>query len=263
MSNLRLFRADCMTVLGETAPGSIHTVVTSPPYNLGKSYGTYTDDLPRESYMRWCRDWLSLLLKAVRPDGHLFLNIGASPSDTMIPYDVLQEAVKAGWKLQNRILWVKHIAVSETQSFGHFKPINSPRFMNDLHEEVWHLTPAGKSPIERKAEGVGVAYQDASNAKRWANGGDGRRCAGNAWFIPYSTVQASEQKEHPCPFPLELPLRCLRLAGVKEGDWVLDPFMGRGTTGEAALTLGANFAGIEQEQQWFDVARRNLEPAHE
>ena len=256
---LRLFHADCLEVIGQIPIQTIKAVVTSPQYNIGKAYGPDNDDkLPRPAYLAWCREWLRGLFLAVAGDGHLFLNVGAIPSDTTIPFDVLAVAIKEGWVLQNSISWIKSIAVSDSLSYGHFKPINSPRYLNDCVEMIWHLTPLGKSPIHRKAEGVGVAYQDPANAKRWANGADGRRCAGNAWYLPYQTVQSSAQKEHPCPFPLELPLRCLRLAGVGEGDWVLDPFMGRGTTGEAAHMLGANFAGIENERQWFDIAEANL-----
>lgn len=258
-SLLRLFHADCLDVIGQIPLHTLKAVVTSPPYGIGKRYSDTNDDkMPRAAYLAWCLDWLRSLYRAMAEDGHLFLNMGGTPSDPTVPYDVLTQALAAGWRLQNAITWVKSIAMSDTLSYGHFKPISSPRYLNDCTEIIWHLTPLGKSPIERKAPGVGVAYQDPSNAKRWANGADGRRCAGNAWYLPYQTVQSSEQKEHPCPFPLELPLRCLRLAGVGEGDWVLDPFMGRGTTGEAALKLGAHFAGIEKEQQWFDVAQANL-----
>jgi site-specific DNA-methyltransferase (adenine-specific) len=261
-SSLRLFHADCLSIIGQIPLHTLKAICTSPPYNLGKVYGPNVGDkMPRGTYLEWCHEWLRGLCLTVAGDGHLFLNVGGIPSDPTIPYDVLAEAIKAGWKLQNHITWVKSIAVSDTLSYGHFRPVTSPRFVNDCVEEIWHLTPLGKSPIERKAEGVGVAYQDPGNAKRWANGADGRRCAGNAWFLPYKTVNASEQKEHPCPFPLELPLRCLRLAGVGPGDWVLDPFMGRGTTGEAALKLGASFAGVELEQEWFTRAEANLNKA--
>ena len=259
MPKFHLYPAEVMGILPQLTDESIRVTVTSPPYNIGKRYGDYKDKLPRDTYLKWSFAYLKELFRITRrEDGHLFLNVGAIPVDPMIPYDVLQEAIKAGWKLQNRIVWVKSIAVSDTLSYGHFKPINSPRFLNDCQEDIWHLTPTGSSPLERKAEGVGVAYQDQSNAKRWANGADGRRCAGNAWYIPYKTVQSSEQKEHPCPFPYELPLRCMRLAGLQPEEWAFDPFMGRGTTGEAALDLGASFAGIDQEESYCVLAEANL-----
>lgn len=278
MNDVRIFNEKVEVVLPQIPAESVRIVVTSPPYNIGKRYGDYKDDMPRDSYLRWSRDYLTELLRVVRhEDGHLFLNVGAIPVDPLIPYDVLRMAVEAGWKLQNRIVWVKSIAVSDTLSYGHFKPINSPRFLNDVHEhiwhlmpradgplledeqeDIWHLTPTGSSPVERKAPGVGVAYQDQTNAKRWANGSDGRRCAGNAWYIPYETVQATEDKQHPCPFPYALPARALRLAGVKHGEWVMDPFMGRGTTGEAAIDLGAKFCGIDLDAGYCAVADKNL-----
>lgn len=266
MPQHRLYHADCMDVIPRIADESLDIVVTSPPYNLKKAYGeACKDNMPRADYMAWTQRWLKALLPKVKPaTGHLFLNVSGKPTDPMIPYDVLMEARAAGWVLQNPFVWVKSIAISDRQSFGHLKPINSERFTNDVIECIWHLTPTGNSPIQRKAEGVGVAYQDQSNATRWNSGSDGRRCAGNAWFIPYKTVQGSDQKEHPCPYPMELPLRCMRLAGVvPEETWVYDPFMGRGTTGEAAAQLGANFAGSEMVETWYHVAEANMKKAYE
>jgi site-specific DNA-methyltransferase (adenine-specific) len=164
---------------------------------------------------------------------------------------------ESGWKLQNVFHWVKSISYQERGSGGwvsrgQFTPINSARFVNDMQEHVFHLTPWGSSPLDRLA--VGVPYQDKSNVERWAGKAD-KRCAGNVWFIPYETIQSKEkQRPHPATFPLELAERCLKIAGCAEGH-VLDPFLGSGTTGVAARRCrAARFTGIDMSPTYAAAA---------
>ena len=112
---------------------------------------------------------------------------------------------------------------------GHYKPINSDRFVNDCHEFIFHFSPGGRTPLDRRA--VGVPYQDQSNIKRWAAAGDGLRCRGNTWFIPYETIQSRDRdRPHPASFPPKVPEQCIRLHGLGRAGIVLDPFLGLGTT---------------------------------
>ena len=102
--------------------------------------------------------------------------------------------------LQNTIHWIKSIAirkedvgrypgVSGNVSVGHYKPINSARYINDCHEYIFHLTKNGRVALDRLA--VGVEYQDKSNIARFgsANRSDSR-CRGNTWFVPYKTIKS-------------------------------------------------------------------------
>lgn len=147
---------------------------------------------------------------------------------------------------------------------GHFKPINSDRFLNDTHEYLLHLTHRGDVKLHRKAPGVGVPYEHASNVSRWAHTGGGNlRCRGNVWVLPYKTIQSSDkQRPHPATFPVELPERAIRLHGGADcsGLRVLDPFTGIGTTGVAAVRCGvASFTGIDVDGGDFylqEAARR-------
>ena len=161
------------------------------------------------------------------------------------------------FKLQNTIHWVKSIAIDREaagaaagldrdMAVGHYKPINSDRFVNDCHEFIFHFSPGGRTPLDRRA--VGVPYQDPSNIKRWAAAGGGLRCRGNTWFIPYDTIQSRDRdRPHPASFPPKIPEQCLRLHGVERAGTVLDPFMGLGSTAIAAGRLGLDFVGIEMD----------------
>lgn len=261
-TSVYLRHGDCVNVLrnADDWQEQFDVIVTSPPYNLGKDYGAgVSDKRSPAQYLDWVDDWLRLLKVVLKPGGSLFLNIGSKPSSPMLPFQVLGVA-SSNWKLQNTIHWIKSVTIPDGAggevTRGHFKPINSPRFLNDLHEYVFHLTHDGKVPIERKAKGVGTTYTDKSNVGRWAGQAD-LKCRGNVWFMPYETIQSTDKhRPHPATFPVELPERCIRLHG---GDLrtlnVLDPFVGLGSTVVAAVRCGVNYvAGIDANQDYLKYA---------
>jgi site-specific DNA-methyltransferase (adenine-specific) len=150
---------------------------------------------------------------------------------------------------------VKSISIQD-DTVGHFKPINSKRFLNNNHESIFHFTLDGKVPIDRLA--VGVPYKDKTNIARRGHQQD-KRCAGNVWYIPYETVQSKTEKfNHPAGFPVALPERCIRLTGHDNGV-VLDPFMGTGSTLVAAERCGWQGIGIDVDQQYADTAIQRLQ----
>jgi len=266
-ARLRFFLGDCVSVMPALEPASVGVIVTSPPYNLGIKYRSYRDDLPRTEYLNWTDRWLRAASAAVAPGGSLFLNVGAKPTDPWIPLEVAQVA-RRYFKLQNTIHWVKSIAIDREAvgaaagfdkdvAVGHYKPINSDRFVNDCHEFIFHFTPGGRTRLDRRA--VGVPYQDASNVKRWAGAEGGLRCRGNTWFIPYETIQSRDRdRPHPASFPPKVPEQCLRLHGAQRAGLVLDPFLGLGSTAIAAVRLGLDFVGIELDEQYLDEAVRRV-----
>ena len=258
--SVRLYLGDCLDVLPALEPQSIGIVVTSPPYNLGIKYRSYRDDLPRREYLAWTDRWIRAVRRVVQSDASFFLNVGAKPTDPWIPLEVANAARKH-FKLQNTIHWVKSIAIDREAAgqaagfdrdvaIGHYKPINSERFVNDCHEFIFHFTPAGRTRLDRRA--VGVPYQDRSNIRRWAAAGDGLRCRGNTWFIPYDTIQSRDRdRPHPASFPPKVPEQCLRLHGLERAGTVLDPFLGLGSSAIAATRLGLDFVGIELDEHYL------------
>ncbi|MDQ3198621.1 MAG: site-specific DNA-methyltransferase [Verrucomicrobiota bacterium] len=262
MTEFDLRLGDCVTGMATLAAESIDLVVTSPPYNLGIRYGKYVDTGGREVYLDWCEEWAAQVKRLLRPDGSLFLNVGAAPSNPMLPHELVLRLRKF-FLLQNTIHWVKSIALpneaGEEVSRGHFKPINSPRYLNDCHEYVFHLTPDGKTPLDRLA--LGVPYQDKSNVARWGHtGGHDRRCRGNTWFVPYETIQRrAKERPHPATFPVQLAMNCIRLHGLTRVDRMLDPFLGIGNSAVAARQCGlTSFVGFEIDEEYLAEARRRL-----
>lgn len=253
---------DCITGLKENVKDrSADVVVTSPPYNIGTSYGSYKDELPREKYLTWIEEVGIAVKQSLTDDGSFFLNIGNKLKDPWIAWDVAY-VLRKYFVLQNVIHWVKSIAISKAQvgnypniagdiAVGHFKPIMSNRFLNDCHEYIFHFTKYGDVHLDKLA--VGVSYQDKTNIERWkATNKEDRRDRGNMWFIPYQTIQSrSKQRPHPATFPVKLPEMCIRLHG--NAKLVVDPFVGIGSAAVAAMRLGISFVGFEIDKEYLDA----------
>jgi site-specific DNA-methyltransferase (adenine-specific) len=245
------------------AAGAVDALVTSPPYNLGIRYRSYQDTLPRERYLSWTGDWVGAAARWLAPGGSLFLNVGAKPTDPWTAIDVAI-AARPHLQLQNTLHWVKSIAIDKQAAgaaaglerdlaVGHYKPINSRRFVNDNHEFIFHFSHDGRVELDRLA--LGVPYQDTSNVTRWRAAGGGTRCRGNTWFMPYDTIQRRDtDRPHPATFPPRLPDYCLRLHGLDRVRLVADPFLGLGSTAVACATLDLNFVGIELDEGYLREA---------
>jgi site-specific DNA-methyltransferase (adenine-specific) len=261
-TRMELIHGDCVKGMSRLGRNSVDVVITSPPYNLGVKYGKYDDRQMRDEYLAWSSDWASQVQRVLKTSGSFFLNLGAAPSNPLLPHQLILQLTKF-FVLQNTFHWIKSITVETRQgeqiSAGHFKPISSRRYVTDCHEYVFHLTRTGSTLIDRL--GIGVPYADKSNISRWAHtkGGD-KRCRGNNWFIPYKTIRSrKEQRPHPATFPVELAAQCLRLHGCRPGLVVMDPFLGIGHSAVAAKQCGAGrFIGFEIDKEYLAEARINV-----
>ena len=285
MTKFDLRRQDCIKGMSRLPDESVDLVVTSPPYNLGISYGKYSDRQDRRSYLDWCHEWAGQVRRILKSNGSFFLNIGAAPSNPMLPHEIVM-TLREFLVLQNTIHWIKSIAIDTdarnphlnplpgqgeadaqrrmrveggVKTFGHFKPINSPRFLNDCHEYVFHFTKSGRVELNRLA--LGVPYQDKSNIGRWSHTrGKDLRCRGNTWFVPYQTIQSREkERPHPATFPVQLAEWCIKLHGPSRVKSMLDPFVGIGNSAVAARRCGVKkFIGFEIDGLYLAEAKRRI-----
>jgi len=261
-----VFCEDCVEGMRRRlSDASVDVIVTSPPYNIGVAYDTHDDNMPFGEYLDWLERVALECRRVLRQDGSFFLNIGDRPSDELRSLRAA-ERVARHFRLQNTIHWIKSIAAPEEGvNMGHYKPVNSPRYLNGCHEYIFHFTPLGDTRLDKLA--VGVPYRDKSNIGRWKStrrgGGATRdlRGRGNTWYIPYRTVTGA--KPHPAAFPEKLPEMCIRLHGLtgERPLVVLDPFMGTGTTASAAARLGCRWVGFEISEEYVSQARRSLRRA--
>jgi len=244
-ATITLRRGDAIEELMRLEPDSLDVIVTSPHYNIGTNYGEFKDDQPRLEYLLQMATLAVAIRTRLKPKGSLFLNISGKPTDPWIPHDVAN-VFRPELVLQNELHWIKSITVRE-ETVGQFKPLNSPRFVNDCHEYIFHFTRDGQVPLNRMA--VGVPHTDPSNRRRWASAQEhGLHCRGNNWLIPYQTRQAKGL--HPCTFPEDLVEWCVKLhglppEGLRDGFTLCDPFNGLGATAVVAAHYGLNYFGFD------------------
>jgi len=243
---------------------STELIVTSPPYNIGKEYGQYNDVKPIDSYLNWMESIAKECNEIMTDHSSFFLNVGGKPSDMWIPLDIAQRFRKI-FELQNVIHWIKSISilkedvgnypnVTDDISVGHYKPVNSNRYMNSCHEYIFHFTKKGDVELDKLA--IGVQYQDKSNISRWKGTMGDLRPRGNTWFIPYETIQKS--RPHPTVFPVKLPEMCLKLHGIKNINLTMDPFLGIGSTAIACKKHNIDYIGFEIDKSYVEIARKRL-----
>ena len=260
----KIYTMDCLEGMKLIKEDSIDIIVTSPPYNIGKKYNGYNDERPRDEYLDWMDEVARESKRVLKENGSFFLNVGGKSTDPWIAIDVANR-VRKHYELQNLIHWIKSIAISQedmgdyehTQqsiAVGHYQPVNSSRYLSGGHEFIFHFTQHGDVKLDKTS--IGVPYQDKSNIKRWKSVREDLRERGNAWFIPYETIQ--ESRPHPTVFPEKLPEMCIKLHGFNNETTVLDPFMGIGTTALASVKLGVRFVGFEIDKSYVDIADEQL-----
>lgn len=252
MTKMVLHQGDCLKVLPTLPARSVDIVVTSPPYNLNTQYDEYKDNMSDEQYLDFIFRSAQAIWRVLKNDGSFFLNVAGSLSKPYMPFRIVG-LLASMFKLQNVVHWIKSISIKD-RTHGHFKPINSERFLHNTHEYIFHFTKSGTVPLNRLA--IGVPYTDKSNIKRRGHKQD-KRCRGNVWFIPYTTVQNKKDKfNHPAAFPIRLVRNCIKLHN-KPRAVVLDPFAGVGNTLVAARKEKCRRAiGIELSSAYCDAISR-------
>jgi site-specific DNA-methyltransferase (adenine-specific) len=245
---------ECLKFLKTVPNNSIDIFVTSPPYNIGVKYGKYNDRAPAAEYFSNLQKVFNNIKRALKDDGSVFINVGSTNRFPWQAYDIAN-SLRNLLVLQNRIIWIKSISINDV-TYGHFKPINSDRFVNNTYEEIFHFTKDGNTKINRLS--IGVPYMDRNNIKRKGNTSD-VRCRGNCWFVPYETIQSKAQKGgHPATFPEKLVETCIKLAGYNDSTIVCDPFLGSGTSLIVAERLGVKGIGIEMDYKYYEFACNRL-----
>lgn len=179
---------DSLDIMRKMPAGSVDLVVTSPPYNIGMQYRSVGDSRPRMEYLDWMEEIAVEIRRILQPDGALFLNLASTSTDPWIADDV-SARFRQHLVLQNRIGWIKSISVSG-RTHGHFKPINSKRFLNRTHENVLHWSIRGDLEIDR------LAYPTKTRATLRVGATQRRTCAavaiaGISLMKLYATALAS------------------------------------------------------------------------
>jgi adenine-specific DNA-methyltransferase len=228
---------------------SVNTIITSPPYNIGKEY-EMPDTL--ENYVTLISLLFPEYYRILKEDGSIFLQVGnyiengsVHPLDCYFFYHLKWE----GFIPRNRIVW----------HFGH--GLHCTKRFSGRHETILWFTKSDNYKFNLDPIRVPSKYP----GKRHFKGPKKGQLSGNplgknpsdVWEITNVKHNHPEKTEHPCQFPLELVVRCM-LATTDEGDTVYDPYMGSGTTAEAALMYNRNYIGSELRADYCEIANNRL-----
>ena len=259
---MNLYNDDCLKVMKELPENSIDLCISSPPYNIGKSYNTYNDT--RKDYIEWSIKVWNEVCRLLKDDGHLFVNIQYQKNT---PFDIYKIFDNIDWKLQNSIIWAKAVEI-DGYVRGYTTPHNSKRYLQNGWEHIFHFTKNANTDID--LEYSSVPYNtDYNNAERnFKRSGRNWRPTTNAWHFTYKskatkqiTKQIAGKVKHPAIFPEELVAKCIKVSGLKQGV-VLDNFMGTGTTGLVAKKYNLDFIGIEIDKEYYNFAKERILHTH-
>ncbi len=251
-SDVILYKGDCIDLLSQVPDGFVKLVVTSPPYNLGKPYESRRS---LDEYVSWQSKIIKECVRTLKNDGSICWQVGNYVDNgRIIPLDVILYPIfdDLGLQLRNRIVW----------HFGH--GLHASRRFSGRYEVILWFTKTDNYTFNLDMIRVPQKYP---NKKYFKGPKKGQyscnplgKNPGDVWEIPNVKANHVEKTMHPCQFPVEL-IERLVLAMTNEGDWVLDPFIGVGTTAIAALMHKRKAMGAEIISDYVEIAKERLKLA--
>lgn len=263
-SSAKFYEGDVLKVMSQNRKMKYDLVVTSPPYNIRKSYER-SRNLSFEEYVAWLDEVIGLLVDGLQDRGSICWQVGNFIKDgEVFPIDIYtyQSFKRRGMHLRNRIVWRFNFGLNSTKRLsGRYETVlwftktRDYKFNLD-NIRIPQLYPGKKHAAHKK--GIGGKPSGNPLGKNpsdfWDFSADEhfRQCG--VWDIPNVKANHPEKTLHPCQFPIELAERCV-LAFTNPGDVIFDPFMGTGTTALAALKHGRKAIGIDTERSFLAIAR--------
>ena len=223
----------------ELPDGSVHLMVTSPPYNAGKDYD---EDLSLDEYRDLLRRVFVETRRVLVSGGRACVNVANLGRKPYLPLHafLVADLLDLGFLMRGEIIWNKASSASPSTAWGSWRSAANP-VLRDVHEYilVFSKDDFARSRSDRKST---IRKEDFLE---WTK---------SVWTFP---AVSARQVGHPAPFPEELPRRLIELYTFA-GDLVLDPFSGSGTTCVAAVRLGRHFVGYEVFPDYVRLAEKRL-----
>lgn len=226
--------------MSELPDNSVHLMVTSPPYNVGKEYD---ENLSLEEYLAFLHRVWQEVYRVLVPGGRACINVANLGRRPYLPLHafIIQDMMEIGFLMRGEVIWDKGPTAASSTAWGSWRSPANPT-LRDTHEYILIFckqTFRRENPHQRKAT---ISREDFLELTR------------SIWTFP--PVSAREIG-HPAPFPVELPRRCIQLFTF-EGEVVLDPFMGSGQTALAALHTGRHFVGYDIQEEYVRLAEKRI-----
>jgi site-specific DNA-methyltransferase (adenine-specific) len=232
-----VYVGDCREILRVLPKGSVDLIFADPPFNWDVPYGEWDDARPREEYLSFTHQWLDACLDVLNERGSLWVNI---PDDTAA--EIVVHLKQRGLKMINWCIWHFRFGQHRVGNFIVSK-VHALYFARDRNNRVWNAE-AVLEPSDRAA-----IYDDRRTRETRQ---PGLRVPLDVWYGPnWGRVQGNNKerrKNHQNQIPEAYLERVIR-ACSNEGQLVLDPFLGSGTTCTVARALRRRSIGIEYSSQ--------------
>lgn len=260
-TDFEIKKGDCLNVLKKFDDGKFDLIITSPPYNIGKSYETKTSI---EEYLETQEEIIDELVRTLSDKGNLCWQVGNYvDKGEVYPLDIYYYQIfkKHGLKLRNRIIWhFGHGLHASNRFSGRYETILWFSKTDDYIFNLDNVRVPSKYPGKRHFKGPKKGQPSGNPLGKNPSDiweiieQDWDRAM---WDIPNVKSNHPEKTDHPCQFPIELVERCV-LALTEEKSWVLDPFAGVGSSVIAAIKNDRNAIGIERDESYCKIAKQRI-----
>jgi site-specific DNA-methyltransferase (adenine-specific) len=218
---------------------SVHFMVTSPPYNVGKDYD---EDLGLEEYRGLLRDVFGEVHQKLVVGGRACINVANLGRRPYIPLHsyIIEEMAEIGYLMRGELIWSKAASAGSSTAWGSWLSASNPT-LRDIHEYILVFSKGSMRREKAGRESTVTRDEFLEYTK-------------SIWSFP---TESAKRVGHPAPFPVELPYRLIQLYTF-QGDVVLDPFCGSGTTCIAALRTNRHFIGVDNSEEYVELARKRI-----
>ena len=220
---------------------SVHLMVTSPPYNVGKDYD---EDLSLEEYLAFLRRVWKEVHRVLVPGGRACVNVANLGRKPYIPLNglIAREMIDLGFLMRGEIIWDKAASSSTSTAWGSWQSASNPT-LRDTHEYILVFSKGSFRRDKMDGRTSTISREEFLEFTK------------SVWEIP---SESARKVGHPAPFPVELPYRLIQLYTFSN-EIVLDPFMGSGQTALAALKAGRRYVGYEINEEYLALAASRIQ----
>jgi site-specific DNA-methyltransferase (adenine-specific) len=227
--------------MAELADNSVHLMVTSPPYNVGKEYDA---DLTVTDYLAFLERVWAEVFRLLVPGGRACVNVANLGRKPYLPLHmwITESMLRLGYMMRGEIIWNKAASASPSTAWGSWKSASNPT-LRDVHEYILVFSKGAfkrQNPLQRENSISSEEFLEFTKS---------------VWTFP---AEPASKVGHPAPFPVELPYRLVQLYSFKN-EVVLDPFMGSGQTALAALKAGRHYVGYDINPEYVSLANTRIQ----
>lgn len=226
--------------MDELADNSIHLMVTSPPYNVGKEYD---ENLTLTDYRGLLKKVFSEVYRVLVPGGRACVNVANLGRKPYIPLHgfIIEDMLNIGFLMRGEIIWNKASSSSPSTAWGSWLSAANPT-LRDVHEYILVFSKDTFNRKKLKGRESTITRDEFLEFTK------------SVWTFP---AEPAKKVGHPAPFPIELPYRLIQLYTFRK-EVVLDPFVGSGTTCIAALKTNRCYVGYDNVKEYVELAKRRI-----